>query len=55
LSLASDVGFANDGASLMMYGFATFYSKHHIIANEMNNIIFAEQMHHFGFSADTSL
>jgi len=30
----------------MMCGFATFFGKHRIIANEMSNIIFAKQMHH---------
>jgi hypothetical protein len=30
----------------MMCGFATFYGKHHIIATEGSNIIFAKQMHH---------
>ena len=38
----------------MMRGFATFRGKHHIIANEMSNIIFAKQMHHIAIG-DASL
>ena len=34
--------------------FATFFGKHHIIANEMSNIIFAKQMHHIAVG-DASL
>jgi hypothetical protein len=41
-------------ASRMMCGFATFYGKHHIIATEGSNIIFAKQMHHIA-AGDASL
>ena len=41
-------------ASRMMYGFATFYGKHHIIATDGSNIIFTKQMHHIAVG-DASL
>ena len=34
----------------MMRGFATFWSKHRIIATNGSNIIFAKQMHHIAAS-----